>query len=67
MKIEYIIQEASKCPHGINYYDSLELGVFKRLDHALKVLVKMEKSTSSFKYRLIKRVETIEKENVLWM
>jgi len=65
MKIEYIIQEASKCPHGINYYDSLELGVFKRLDHALKVLVKMEKSTSSFKYRLIKRVETIEKENVL--
>jgi hypothetical protein len=65
MKIEYIIQEASKCPHGINYYDSLELGVFKRLDHALKVLVKMEKSTSSFKYRLVKRVETIEKENVL--
>ena len=65
MKIEYIIQEASKCPHGINYYDSLELGVFKRLDHALKVLVKMERSTSSFKYRLVKRVETIEKENVL--
>lgn len=65
MKIEYIIQEASKCPHGINYYDSLELGIFKRLDHALKVLVKMEKSTTSFKYRLVKRVETIEKENAL--
>jgi hypothetical protein len=65
MKIEYIIQEASKCPHGINYYDSLELGVFKRLDHALKVLVRMEKSTSSFKYRLVKRVETIEKEAAL--
>jgi hypothetical protein len=64
MKIEYIIQEASKCPHGINYYDSLELGVFKRLDHALKVLVRMEKSTSSFKYRLVKRVETIEKDSL---
>jgi len=64
MKIEYIIQEASKCPHGINYYDSLELGVFKRLDHALKVLVKMERSTSSFKYRLVKRVETIEKDSL---
>ena len=65
MKIEYIIQEASKCPHGINYYDSLELGIFKRLDHALKELVKMEKATSSFKYRLVKRVETIEKETAL--
>ena len=65
MKIEYIIQEASKCPHGINYYDSLELGIFKRLDHALKVLVKMEKATTSFKYRLVKRVETIEKETAL--
>lgn len=65
MKIEYIIQEASKCPHGIIYYDSLELGIFKRLDHALKVLVKMEKSKSSFRYRLIKRVETIEREEVL--
>ena len=65
MKIEYIIQEASKCPHGVNYYDSLELGVFKRLDHALRVLVKMEKSTTSFKYRLVKRVETIEKETAL--
>ena len=65
MKIEYIIQEASKCPHGINYYDSLELGIFKRLDHALRVLVKMEKATTSFKYRLVKRVETIEKEPVL--
>ena len=62
MKIEYIIQEASKSPHGIIYYDSLELGVFKRLDHALKVLVKLEKSASSFKYRLVKRVETIEQE-----
>jgi len=65
MKIEYVIQEASLCPHGINYYDSLELGVFKRLDHALKVLVKMEKATSSFKYRLVKRVETIERGEVL--
>ena len=65
MKIEYIIQEASKCPHGIIYYDSLELGIFKRLDHALKVLVKMEKSKSSFRYRLVKRVETIEKETAL--
>jgi hypothetical protein len=65
MKIEYVIQEASLCPHGINYYDALELGVFKRLDHALKVLVKMEKATSSFKYRLVKRVETIEKETAL--
>ena len=65
MKIEYIIQEASKCPHGINYYDSLELGIFKRLDHALRVLVKMEKATTSFKYRLVKRVETIEKETSL--
>ncbi len=41
MKIEYVIQEASLCPHGINYYDALELGVFKRLDHALRVFVKM--------------------------
>ena len=65
MKIEYIIQEASKCPHGVNYYDSLELGVFKRLDHALRTLDKMEKSKSSFRYRLIKRVETIEREEVL--
>ena len=65
MKTTYIIQEASKSPHGINYYDSLELGIFKRLDHALKVLVKMEKSKSSFRYRLVKRVETIEKETAL--
>ena len=65
MKIEYIIQEASKCPHGIIYYDSLELGVFKRLDHALRTLDKMEKSKSSFRYRLVKRVETIEKETAL--
>ena len=64
MKIEYIIQEASLCPHGINYYDSLELGVFKRLDHALRTLNRMEKSTSSFKYRLVKRVETIEREAI---
>jgi hypothetical protein len=53
------------CPHGINYYDALELGVFKRLDHALRVLVKMEKAKSSFRYRLVKRVETIEKETAL--
>jgi hypothetical protein len=65
MKIEYVIQEASLCPHGINYYDALELGVFKRLDHALRVLVKMEKAKSSFRYRLVKRVETIEKETAL--
>ena len=65
MKIEYIIQEASKCPHGIIYYDSLELGIFKRLDHALRTLDKMEKATTSFKYRLVKRVETIEKETAL--
>ena len=64
MKIEYIIQEASLCPHGINYYDSLELGVFNRLDHALRTLNRMEKATSSFKYRLVKRVETIEREAV---
>jgi hypothetical protein len=64
MKIEYVIQEASLCPHGINYYDSLELGVFKRLDHALKVLVKMESTKTNFRYRLVKRVETIEKEAV---
>jgi len=65
MKIEYVIQEASLCPHGINYYDALELGVFKRLDHALRVLVKMEQAKSSFRYRLVKRVETIEKETAL--
>lgn len=65
MKIEYIIQEASKCPHGIIYYDVLELGFFKRLDHALKALVRMEKANSSFRYRLVKRVETIEKGEVL--
>jgi hypothetical protein len=64
MKIEYIIEECSLCPHGIHYYPSLELGVFKRLDHALRVLVKMEKAKSSFRYRLVKRVETIEKEAV---
>jgi hypothetical protein len=64
MKIEYIIEECSLCPHGIHYYPSTELGVFKRLDHALRTLNRMEKSTTSFKYRLVKRVETIEREAV---
>ncbi len=65
MKTTYIIQEAGKSPHGINYYDSLELGVFKRLDHALKALAKIQESKTSFRYRLVKRVETIEKETAL--
>ena len=62
MKIEYIIEECSLCPHGIHYYPSTELGVFKRLDHALKALVRMESTKTNFRYRLVKRVETIEKE-----
>lgn len=65
MKIEYIIQEASKSPHGVIYYDSLELAIFKRLDHALRALAKLQKATTSFRYRLVRRVETIEKETSL--
>ena len=65
MKTTYIIQEASKSPHGINYYDCPDTTIFTNEQQALRTLISLEKADSSFRYRLVKRVETIEKENAL--
>jgi hypothetical protein len=65
MKTTYIIQEAGKSPHGINYYDCPDMAIFTSEQQALRTLISLEKADSSFRYRLIKRVETIEKEPVL--
>ena len=64
-KIQYIIQEASKSPHGINYYDCPDLAIFSNEQQALRTLLSLEKADSSFRYRLVKRVETIEKDAAL--
>jgi hypothetical protein len=64
-KTEWKIQEACKSPHGINYYDCLDINAFNNEKQALQMLCSLEKADSSFRYRLIKRVETIEKTSDL--
>jgi hypothetical protein len=63
MKTTYIIQEAGINPHGIHYYDCPDTAIFTSEKQALKTLLYLEKNfASGYRYRLVKRVETIEKE-----
>jgi hypothetical protein len=61
-KTTYIIQEASKSPHGINYYDCPDTAIFTGQKQALKTLLYLEKFAGGYRYRLVKRVETIQRE-----